>query len=237
MTGPGAGNGTFDPATLLRCEERIGYRFQDRDLLLSALTHASTKLAAGRSNERLEFLGDAILGAIASRVLFDEHPDFEEGRLTKARAQIVSRRSLAEIGQKLELQEFLLVGKMFATRAHIASSVLSNAVEALVAAVFLDGGLDAATAFVERHFRALIEHSVEAPGGRDWKSLLGQWAQTGSEPSPRYVVLSTAGADHSKTFEVCVALGRRRFRGAFGRSKKEAEQRAARLALKELAVL
>ena len=106
----------------------------------------------------------------------------------------------------------------------------------LVAAVFLDGGLDHATAFVERHFRGLIEHAASEPGGRDWKSLLGQWAQTGSEQTPRYVVLSTAGADHSKTFEVCVALGRRRFRPAFGRSKKEAEQRAARAALRELAV-
>ena len=229
--------GVLDPAAIERCEERIGYRFKDRDLLLSAMTHASTKLAAGRCNERLEFLGDAILGAIASRMLFDENPEFEEGRLTKARAQIVSRKSLAEIGQRLALQEFLVVGKMFATRAHIASSVLSNAVEALVAAVFLDSGLDAATAFVERHFRGLIQHAASEPGGRDWKSLLGQWSQTGSEQTPRYVVLSTAGADHSKTFEVCVALGRRRFRPAFGRSKKEAEQRAARAALKELAVL
>jgi ribonuclease III len=227
----------FDPKTLDRCEERLGYRFSDRDLLLAALTHASTRLAAGRSNERLEFLGDAILGAIASRILFQEHPDFEEGRLTKARAHIVSRRSLAEIGQRLALHEFLVVGKMFATRDHIASSLLSNAVEALVAAIFLDRGLDAATAFVERHFRGLIQHAVSEPGGRDWKSLLLHWAQSGADAAPRYVVLSTAGADHSKTFEVCVGLGRRRFRAAFGKSKKEAEQRAARAALRELGVV
>src|SRR5262249_42968983 len=188
-------------------------------------------------NERLEFLGDAILGAIASRILFEEHPDFEEGRLTKARAHIVSRKSLAEIGQKLSLHEFLVVGKMFATRDHIASSVLSNAVEALVAAVCLDGGRPAATAFVERHFRALIDHAAMEPGGRDWKSLLGQWAQGHADQTPKYVVLSTAGADHSKTFEVCVAMGRRRFRASFGRSKKEAEQRAARAALRELSVI
>jgi ribonuclease-3 len=233
MTGVSA----LDPAALDRCEQRLGHRFGDRDLLLAALTHASTKLAAGRSNERLEFLGDAILGAIASRILFEEHPDFEEGRLTKARAHIVSRRSLAEIGQRLGLHEFLVVGKMFATRAHIASSLLSNAVEALVAAIFLDAGLAAATGFVERHFRDLIRHAVSEPGGRDWKSLLLQWAQTGSETAPRYVVLSTAGADHSKTFEVCVSLGRRRYRAAFGKSKKEAEQRAARAALRELGVI
>jgi ribonuclease-3 len=228
---------TLDPVAIDRCEQRLGYRFSDKDLLLSALTHASTKVASGRSNERLEFLGDSILGTIASRILFDEHPDFEEGRLTKARAQVVSRRSLAEIGQRLGLQEFVVVGKMFATREHIASSVLSNAVEALVAAIFLDGGLEAATAFIERHFRVLIEHAAEEPGGRDWKSLLGQWAQAQAEQAPKYVVLSTAGADHSKTFEVCVAIGRRRFRASFGRSKKEAEQRAARAALRELAVI
>jgi ribonuclease-3 len=233
MTDPVA----LDASTLARCEHRLGHRFRERDLLLSALTHASTKLAAGRSNERLEFLGDSVLGTVVSRILFDEHPDFEEGRMTKARAQIVSRRSLAEIGQRLGLQEFVVVGKMFATRDHIASSVLSNAVEALVAAIFLDGGLEAATAFVERHFRGVIDHAANEPGGRDWKSLLGQWTQSHAHPSPKYVVLSTAGADHSKTFELCVAVGRRRFRAAFGRSKKEAEQRAARAALRELAVI
>lgn len=228
---------TLDPAALERCEAKLGHRFADRDLLLAALTHASTKVSSGRSNERLEFLGDAILGAIASRILFEEREDFEEGRLTKARAHIVSRRSLAEIGQNLGLHEFVVVGKMFATRDHIASSVLSNAVEALVAAVFLDGGLDAATAFVERHFRPLIDHAAMEPGGRDWKSLLGQWAQVNADQTPKYLVLSTAGADHSKTFEVCVAMGRRRFRAAFGRSKKEGEQRAARAALRELSVI
>jgi ribonuclease-3 len=233
MSGPAL----LDPATRARCEERLGHRFADRDLLLAALTHASTKLAAGRSNERLEFLGDSVLGAVVSRILFDEHPDYEEGRLTKARAQIVSRRSLAEIGEGLGLQEFVVVGKMFASREQIAASVLSNAVEALVAAVFLDGGLEAAIAFVDRHFRAAIDHAATEPGGRDWKSMLGQRSQAGTAPSPRYVVLSTAGADHSRTFEVCVSIGGRRFRPAFGRSKKEAEQRAARAALRELGVI
>jgi ribonuclease-3 len=228
---------TLDAPTLERCEERLGYRFADRDLLLSALTHASHKIEAGRSNERLEFLGDAVLGTIVSRILFDEHPDFEEGRLTKARAQIVSRKSIAELGRSLGLQDFVVVGKMFASREHIASSVLSNAVEAVIAAVYLDGGLPAAARFVERHFRRAIDRAASEPGGRDWKSILGQWAQANAQPSPKYVVLSTAGADHSKTFELCVAIGRRRFRAAFGRSKKEAEQRAARAALRELAVV
>jgi ribonuclease-3 len=227
----------LDLTTLARCEERLGHAFADRELLLSALTHASNKLEAGRSNERLEFLGDAVLGTIVSRILFDEHPDFEEGRMTKARAQIVSRRSIAEIGQKLSLHEFVVVGKMFATRSHIASSVLSNAVEAIVAAIYLDGGMAAATAFVERHFRGVIEHAASEPGGRDWKSLLGQWVQANAQPSPKYVVLSTAGADHSRTFELCVAIGKRRFQPSFGRSKKEAEQRAARAALRELSVI
>ena len=106
-----------------------------------------------------------------------------------------------------------------------------------MAAVFLDGGLEAANAFVERHFRPAIDHAATEPGSRDWKSLLSQWTQAGTKPAPRYVVLSTAGADHSKTFEVCVSIGRQRFRPAFGRSKKEAEQRAARTALRELMVI
>ena len=131
-----------DQQLLSRCEASIGHVFRERDLLSAALTHASTKVTSGRSNERLEFLGDAVLGVIVSRILFDEHPDFEEGRMTKARAQVVSRKSLAEIGREMGLKEFLVVGKMFATRDHIAASVLSNALEARAAAVYLGGGID-----------------------------------------------------------------------------------------------
>jgi ribonuclease III len=231
------GSSMLDPDLVARCEERLGHVFADRDLLHAALTHASTKVTAGRSNERLEFLGDAVLGMIVSSVLFREHPTFEEGRMTKIRAQVVSRRSLADIGRELGLDEFLVVGKMFATREHIAASVLSNALEALVAAVHLDAGLDGATRFVERHFRGAIERAVAEPTGRDWKSVLSQWAQQEDLGTPHYVLLSTAGADHARTFEVCAAIARRRFRASFGRSKKEAEQRAARAALQDLGLL
>ncbi len=226
-----------DSRLLSRCEASIGHVFRDRDLLAAALTHASTKVTSGRSNERLEFLGDAVLGVIVSRILFDEHPDFEEGRMTKARAQVVSRKSLAEIGREMGLKEFLVVGKMFATRDHIAASVLSNALEAVVAAVYLDGGIEAAERFVRRHFGDAIERAANEPVGHDWKSQLSQWAQAQALGNPHYVLISTAGADHVRTFELCVTIGRRRFAAAFGRSKKEAEQRAARLALHELGLI
>ncbi len=157
--------------------------------------------------------------------------------MTKARAQVVNRKSLAEIGRSLGIQDVVVVGKMFATRDAIAASVLSDATEAVLAAVYLDGGLAAAREFVERHFRHAGDKASAAPGARDLKSLLRQWAQANAKPTPIYPVLSTAGEDHARTFEVSAQLGNRRFAASYGRSKKEAEQRAAHAALRELGLV
>jgi ribonuclease-3 len=219
------------------CEELLGYRFEDPELLVRALTHSSSRTAFSGSNERLEFLGDAILGAVVSLYLYAHHPDFQEGRMTKVKSQIVSRRSLALKARDIGLAPYLVVGRMFPTPKAITNSILSNALEAVIAAVFIDGGLDAAYAFVVLHFEDAIATAADEPGHRDFKSWLGQWTQQNHMENPGYVVLSTAGPDHTKTFEMSATLGKRRFQPAWGRSKKEAEQRAARAALRELGLL
>lgn len=217
-----------------RAERLLGLAFKDRDLLRAALTHASAKAEEGRSNERLEFLGDAVLGLVVSEHLYARFPDFDEGRMSKVRSQVVGRRNLAEIGAALGLKDCVVVGRMFADPAAIADSVLSNAVEAVIAALYLDAGFDAARDFVLRHAAASVDRAVAAPEARDWKSVFSAWAQSKGMRTPVYVVLSTAGADHEKTFEVVAGLEGRRFRPSYGRNKQEAEQRAARAALREL---
>lgn len=219
------------------CERALGYRFRDPQILQRALTHSSSKTEFSGTNERLEFLGDAILGAVVSLHLFAHHPEFEEGRMTKVKSQVVSRRSLALKGRELGIAPHLVVGRMFPPPADITDSILSNAMEAIIAAVYLDGGMDAAHSFVVRHFAGAITAAAHDPGQRDFKSQLGQWAQQGKLDMPYYQLLSSAGPDHTKTFEMITQIGRRRFPPAWGRSKKEAEQRAARAALRELGLL
>lgn len=234
MSGP---NGAQDLSRLLECEEVLGYTFEDRELLWRALTHSSSRTAFSGSNERLEFLGDAILGAVVSLYLYAHYPDFQEGRMTKVKSQVVSRRSLALKAREIGLAPFLIVGRMFPTPKEITNSILSNALEAVIAAVFIDGGLDVAYDFVIRHFEDAVATAADEPGHRDFKSWLGQWSQQNHMDNPGYLVLSTAGPDHTKTFEMSVVLGKRRFPAAWGRSKKEAEQRSARAALRELGLL
>ncbi|NRA96172.1 MAG: ribonuclease III [Planctomycetes bacterium] len=230
-------NGDGATGRVGECERVLGYTFNDPETLVRALTHSSSRTAFSGSNERLEFLGDAILGAVVSLYLYAHHPEFQEGRMTKVKSQVVSRRSLALKARDIGLAPHLVVGRMFPTPKSITNSILSNALEAVIAAVFVDGGLDAAYEFVIRHFEDAIATAADEPGQRDFKSWLGQWAQQNHMENPGYVVLSTAGPDHTKTFEMSVTLGKRRFFPAWGRSKKEAEQRAARAALRELGLL
>jgi ribonuclease III len=219
---------------LADCAKTVGYAFRDRDLLAAALTHSSAKLEAGRSNERLEFLGDAVLGVLVSEMLYAGRPSDDEGAMTRARAELVSRKALASVGRALGLERFVVTGKMFATPRDIAESVLSNAVEAILAAIWLDGGYEAARRFVVEH----VIRELPSEAREDWKGRLARWVQAGHAASmPRYDVLSVAGDDHCRTFEICVVLDKRRFAPGYGRSKKDAEQRAARQAVKTLGVV
>lgn len=218
------------------CEAVLGYQFNDRQLLESALTHASGADHRLVSNERMEFLGDAILGAIVCERLYERFPDFLEGDLTKLKSVVVSRLTCAKLSKKLGLQPFLILGKGMTTSPSVPRSVMADVFESLVAAIYLDGGRDAAADFVNRQTDPEIDLAVsEGVGGENFKSLLQQLVQREEGTTPGYSLLDEKGPDHSKVFQVAVKIGDRRFTAAWGKTKKESEQRAAANALAELA--
>jgi ribonuclease-3 len=223
------------PETLLhRCEERIGYVFKDIELLRSALTHASGALHRLASNERLEFLGDAILGLVVCEILFRQYPEYLEGDLTKIKSVVVSRQTCAKISRILGLEEFLILGKGMTTHPHIPRSLLSDVFESLVAAIYLDGGEAPAREFIHRYVAPEIELVAGGEHGGNYKSLLQQLAQREYGTTPTYQLLDEKGPDHSKCFKISAQIGQNRYPPAWGRNKKEAEQRAARNALSDL---
>ena len=216
-----------------RCQQLIGYRFQDPSLIVSALTHASVASSRAQSNERMEFLGDSILGMVVCEQIFRSYPEYLEGDLTKIKSVVVSRRVCAKISKKLGLEKCLIVGRGM-MRHGMPRSLLSDVFEAIVAAVFLDGGLDVARKFILSHIEPEIRLAAEGQSGGNYKSLLQQMAQGDLRGTPVYRVVGESGPDHSKYFEVAAEISGRRFTSAWGRNKKEAEQRAAGNALSEL---
>lgn len=219
---------------LSRCEERIGYRFQNRKLLTSALTHASGADHRLASNERLEFLGDAILGFVVCEMLYQNFPDFLEGDLTKIKSVVVSRQTCAKISRSLGLEEFLIVGKGMAASQNVPPSLMADAFESIVAAIYLDGGEPSARAFIERLIQPEIDLTHSGDIGSNYKSQLQQLAQREFGSTPIYQLLDEKGPDHSKCFKISAQVGGQRYMAAWGRNKKEAEQRAACNALSEL---
>jgi ribonuclease-3 len=219
---------------LEECQKAIGYAFRQLDLLRAALTHASgadTRLA---SNERLEFLGDAILGLITCEQLFSRFPDYEEGDLTKIKSVVVSRRTCARISRNLNLGDFLFLGKGMHVHTAVPASLLADVFESLVAGIYLDGGLDEARRFVLRHIGPEIEQVADGAHAGNFKSLLQQVAQREFGATPQYQLLDEKGPDHSKCFKIAAAIGKSRYAPAWGRNKKEAEQKAAMNALAQI---
>jgi len=216
------------------CQKAIGYQFSQPELLRSALTHtsgANTRLA---SNERMEFLGDAVLGLVTCEQLYLRFPDYQEGDLTKVKSAVVSRRTCARFSKDLNLGDFLFIGKGMAGHASMPSNLLADVYESLVAAIYLDGGLEAARAFILRHLGPEIEEVAEAAHAGNFKSVLQQVAQREFNATPQYLLLDENGPDHSKCFKIAAQIGRYTYAGAWGRNKKEAEQRAAMNALAQI---
>jgi len=231
-TGDGALPG--DPSPIEAVEERIDYRFSDRGLLRQALVHASTAPARVASNERLEFLGDAILGAVVCEHLYRTYPDELEGELTKIKSNAVSRRVCAEIAAELGLAAAVHLGKGMGSREELPQSLLAAIFEAIVGAIYLDGGIGPARTFILRALDARIARSTTLGHQQNFKSVLQQSLQQRDLGTPTYLVLDEKGPDHAKCFEICVEVGARRFASCWGMSKKAAEQQAALEALVEL---
>lgn len=219
---------------LARCEHRLGYEFKDKSLLKSALTHASGAEHRLASNERLEFLGDAILGLVVCEQLFRQFPQYLEGDLTKIKSVVVSRQTCAKISEALGLAEFLILGKGMTTHPNVPPSLLADVFESLVAAIYLDGGDKAAKQFIHAYIGPEVELAATGELGGNYKSLLQQLAQRDFASTPTYHLLDEKGPDHSKCFKMAAQVAKVRYQPAWGRNKKEAEQRAACNALSEI---
>lgn len=220
---------------LAHCEEVLGHRFKDPTYLREALTHASGANHRLTSNERLEFLGDAILGAIVCELLYRKFPESLEGELTRIKSVVVSRHTCAKISRKLGFDEFLVLGKGMGSQEETPSSVLADVFESLIAAIYLDGGMEAAQRFIVQHIEAEIDLAAGGHGGVNYKSNLQQVGQRQFGETPTYLLLDEKGPDHSKCFKISAQIGRQQFAPAWGRNKKDAEQRAALNALSQLA--
>jgi len=224
----------MDEINLDRAEQLIGYRFNDSELLTRALTHASLSDSRLESNERLEFLGDSVLGLVVCQYLFENFSDLLEGEMTKIKSMVVSRRLCAEIADELDLAEVLRLGKGMSNRADLPGSVTAAVYEALIGAIYIDGGMEAARAFILDHMVEHINAAYESGHQSNFKSVLQQIAQQRHGGTPQYIVLDEKGPDHAKCFEVCVEIGATRYPSSWGPSKKQAEQEAALRALIEM---
>jgi len=212
----------------------LGYRFKNPAFLTEALTHASYAGDRLQSNERMEFLGDAILGFVVCEYLYSTYPGLLEGDLTKIKSAVVSRRVCAEISESHRLAEMLTLGKGMAGRPGLPSSVAAAVLESLIAAIYLDGGIDEARKFILMVVTPFIDEAADSTHQKNFKSVLQQYAQKHLPSNPVYVLMDEKGPDHSKCFEVCVEVDGRRYSPAWANSKKEAEQDAALNALHEL---
>ncbi len=215
-------------------EQTMDYGFTDRRLLLEALTHPSHRETADYHYERLEFLGDAVLGLIVGEHLFREFPGSDEGELTRVKSMVVSRAALAQVGRRLGIPDHVILGKGMLGQDSLPRSVVANSTEALIGAVYLDGGMEPARQFVLREMEPRIRRALQAGRSQNYKSLLQQLTQRQGSGTPTYQLLSVTGPDHEKTFEIAAVVENRRFPPSFGASKKIAEQKAAKTALRAL---
>jgi ribonuclease III len=218
-------------------QARIDYRFRDRGLLEHALTHKSRAAedASGgvADNESLEFLGDAVLGLVIAHALFEQYPTYNEGQKSKIKAQVVSTQSLARHAERLRLGDHLILGRgEEKTGGRFKQALLADGYEALIAAIYLDGGLEAAARFLQREMKeALDQGETQNFVGQDYKSALQERLQALGRPLPEYRLSGEAGPDHRKVFSVEVVVDGDVLGRATGKAKKEAEQEAARVAL------
>ncbi|ASV76654.1 Ribonuclease III [Thermogutta terrifontis] len=224
---------TDDPR-VRACQEKIGYSFSNPRLLQTALTHASGAESRLESNERLEFLGDAVLGMVVCELLYKRLPHLTEGELTRLKSSIVSRSHCAHLARQLGLEELIIIGKGLAGQPYLPNSLLAAVFEAITAAIYLDGGLEAAKRFIEPLVLPELEAFVRDRIGENYKSVLQQISQRSFGTTPVYLLLEERGPDHGKLFKIAAQIGATRYQAAWGRSKKEAEQRAACNALHQL---
>jgi ribonuclease III len=220
-----------------QAEKTLGYTFKSAALLEESLTHASVADNRLKSNERMEFLGDAVLDLIICDMLYARFPTLLEGDLTKIKSAVVSRKICAEVALETGLADLLIIGKGMTNRALMPLSLAAAVYESVVAAIYLDGGYDVVKQYVLRTMTVKVEAVWANLQSHNYKAALQQHAQKVLGGTPIYELLDEKGPDHSKCFEVCVVINSRRYNGAWGPNKKTAEQKAALLALEEMGVV
>jgi ribonuclease-3 len=225
------GSDSRDISVLMEC---IGYTFKDVSLLERALTHGSAQDRGLESNQRLEFLGDAVLDLVISERLYSRAEEMDEGRMTQSKARVVSGINLQRVAERWGLLAYLHVGKMYSTREDVAPSILADAVEAVIAAVHIDGGVDVVREVILRHFDSDLGQAVEMPEEGDHKSRLSRFFQRRRQSHPVYRCVGVSGPPHKPEFEVAIMTDGVERARAQGNSKQSAEQEAARLLLELL---
>lgn len=231
----------MDPTTqtdLFKLQQELGYEFKDLDILGEALRHSSfvneNPELEIQDNERLEFLGDAVLNLVVGHILMKRYPALNEGDLSKIRAGLVNESQLAAIAQQMDLGSYIQLGKgEIQTKGWEKKSILANTFEALIAAVYLDGGFDAIFQIIDGCFSPLFDVFVTSPATQDYKSRVQELVQMKRQEMPVYTVVRESGPDHNKTFRVRLEVGELQAEGA-GKSKKAAEQDAAKKGLELL---
>jgi ribonuclease-3 len=225
---------TSQASKLVQCQEIIEYQFNDQALLLSALTHASGASHRLESNERLEFLGDAVLGLTVCHWLYEEYPEYNEGDLTKIKSAVVSRRACGKVACALGLDRCLIVGRGVTRNRSFPRSLVSDVFESVIAAMYIDGGGVIVTERLKQWLAEEVRLAVESQGAGNFKSTLQQYAQRELSNTPIYRMVRESGPDHRKSFLIAAVIADRQFTAAWGSNKKDAEQRAASNALAEL---
>ena len=233
MPGSAALSQSFE-TSFLCLQDRIGYLFQDTTLLERALTHPSSTAQDNKDNERMEFLGDSIVNLCVAQALYERHPEWNEGDLTQVKSSVVSTTGLARAAESLCLRDAARFGKSLVQHDQLPPSIYANLFEAVVAAIYLDGGIEVARSFILRVLGPDMRTVADNGGEPNPKSNLQHISQKNTGITPHYRLISSNGPDHNKVFEVCAHVGRRVFPAGTGRSKKEAEQSAARMALEVL---
>lgn len=227
-------DGTDQASKLVQCQEIIDYEFKDESLLLSALTHASGATHRLASNERLEFLGDAVLGLTVCQWLYEDYPEYNEGDLTKIKSAVVSRRACGKVACTLGLDRCLIVGRGVTRNRSFPRSLVSDVFESVIAALYLDGGGEVVKVRLKKWLESEVRTAVESQGAGNFKSTLQQYAQRELASTPVYRLVRESGPDHRKSFLIAAVIADRQFTAAWGSNKKDAEQRAASNALAEL---
>jgi ribonuclease-3 len=225
---------TMNDEIRTQAQRVLGHQFNDIDLLDLALRHASISESRLDSNERLEFLGDAILGMIVCERIYNKFPSYLEGEMTKIKSLAVSRKICAKIAIQLGLEQLIVVGKGMQTQTELPQSLAAAVLESVIAALYIDGGMQTVRDFLEPLLDPLLDEAVLSGHQHNFKSVLQQHAQRELNTSPNYRILDEKGPDHAKAFLIAVELDGSQYEACWGNSKKAAEQQAALNALHHL---